>query len=373
MRISLIGPVFPYRGGISHYTASLARALQAAGHSLQLVSFRRQYPAWLYPGQTDKDPSAHPVKIEADFILDPLYPWTWLQAARRINTFKPQMVIFQWWTTFWGPPFAVLARLLKRRGAPVVWMIHNVLPHEQRPWDRSLARLALSTGNVFIVQTPRERERLLNLLPAAKIEICPHPTYEMLSQPRLPRTEACRRLELDPDRFWLLFFGFVRPYKGLHVLLQALGELSHSGVRPGLAIVGEFWQDKNAYLEEIERLQLVDQVRIEDRYMPDEEIPAWFSAVDCLVAPYLAGTQSGVAAVALAYGLPMIVTQKVAEGIAASNRHLVLATVPPGDPAALAEAIRQALQQPRLRLAAPEAVDSGWERMVDTLISCAAP
>jgi glycosyltransferase involved in cell wall biosynthesis len=365
MRISLVGPVFPYRGGISHYTASLARALQTAGHALQVVSFRRQYPAWLYPGQTDKDPSTHPIKTEAEYILDPLLPWTWAQAARCMNAFQPDLVVIQWWTTFWGLPFAVLARLINRRGTPVVWMVHNVLPHEQRPWDMALARLALSAGRAFIVQTQCERERLLNLLPAAKVSLCPHPAYEILSQAALPKLEARRRLGLDPDKFWLLFFGFVRPYKGLQTLLQALGDLRREGVQPGLAIVGEFWQDKSAYLAEIDRLQIGDQVRIEDRYTPDEDVALWFSAADCLAAPYLAGTQSGVAAIALAYGLPVIASQKVAEGIAPDDRGVVLAVVPPGASGALAAAIRQAIQQPPEQPTARRG--DGWRQMVQTL------
>ena len=142
MKISMIGPVYPYRGGIAHYTALLAQALLQSGHDLQMISFERQYPAFLYPGESDKDPSANAIHIPARYLLDPLYPWTWQRAVREIRAAGPQLVLFHWWSTFWGPAYAALSHTL-RRSTPVVFLIHNVFPHEIKPWDRGLASLAL--------------------------------------------------------------------------------------------------------------------------------------------------------------------------------------------------------------------------------------
>jgi glycosyltransferase involved in cell wall biosynthesis len=334
---------------------------------VQVVSFKRQYPAWLYPGETDRDPSADPLRTPAEFLLDPLYPWTWLAAVRSMRAFQPDLVVVQWWTTFWGPPFASLAWLLKRRKTPVAYLIHNVLPHEQRPWDRPLAWLALSQGDAFIVQTPREQERLQALLPDARTLACPLPAFDIAARPDLTPTQARLQLGLNPQDYWMLFFGFVRPYKGLHVLLQAMSRLKAAGRRPCLAIVGEFWHDRADYQAEIEQLQLESQVRIEDRYIPDEEIGPWFAAADCLVAPYTAGTQSGAVGVALVYGLPMIASQQVVEGIAPQHRSIVARAVPPGDAAALAEAIAAVMDAPHPGPPQPIPAADGWQALVRTL------
>lgn len=370
-KIILVGPVWPYRGGIAHYTTFLARALSAAGGLGGVVSFRRQYPSWLYPGQTDKDPSREPIKTPAEFLLDPLYPWTWARAVRRIAAAKPQLVVIQWWTTFWGMAFAALALALRLRGIPTVYVLHNVLPHEARPWDRLLARLALAQGWGFVAQTGRERERLLDLLPGARVFECSIPPYHALAESRIERTQARSRLGLADGEFTLLSFGFVRPYKGVHTLIEALGILHAQGKKPRLLQVGEFWQDKAEYLEQIERLGLAEQIRIEDRYIPDEEIGIWFSAADCLTAAYSAGTQSAAAGTAIAYGLPMIVSLTVAEGIAPEHRSLLAAITPPGDIQALAGAIGAVMDSPPPRLDVDASADD-WQRPAALMMEIAA-
>lgn len=367
MRITLIGPVYPYRGGIAHYTAQLANQFIAAGHETQVISFRRQYPAWLYPGKSDRDPSADPVAVCADYVLDPLYPWTWWQAGRAIAGFRPQGVVMQWWTTFWAPAFSALGGQLRRRGLPVIYLIHNVLPHEERVWDRGLARLALSRGTGFLVHTEREKERVLGLLPGAKVRISPIPIYDGLAQPALDKTEARRLLNLPLERPLLLAFGIVRPYKGLSVLLDALGKLHEGGQDFLLLIAGEFWDDKRKYLRQIEQLGLASHVRIEDRYLPDEEVNRIFAAADVLVAPYTGGTQSAVASWGLSAGLPLIVSDKVAEGIHERHRHLVTIT-PAGDHLKLAEAIVHYLKgQPQTELSENVREVSGWDGLLAAL------
>jgi glycosyltransferase involved in cell wall biosynthesis len=367
MKVTLIGPVYPYRGGIAHYTGMLARALDGAGHTMQVISFHRQYPTLLYPGKTDKDPSKKPLETKAEFLLDPLYPWTWRRTIQAVCSFSPEITIVQWWTTFWAPAFAYLAKRLKHNKLSSVYIIHNVMPHEQRPWDRFIARLALSNGDAFVVQTRRERERLQALLPNAQIYFCPLPTYHLLRAEESKRAQARRLLELPEEAFILLFFGFIRPYKGVQILLEALGKLRARGKMPTLVIAGEFWQDKQIYWAQIKRLGLQEQVRIEDRYIPDEEIGNWFTAADCLVAPYIGGTQSAAVSIALAYGLPMIVTQNVAEGISEENLSLLAAVVPPGDVNALAEAIDAAVDHPPQRQDPQHPETNGWERLVKTL------
>lgn len=334
MKVTIIGPVYPYRGGIAHYTSLLAQALSER-HQIQIVSFKRQYPAWLYPGKTDKDPSLSPLLVDALYILDPFYPWTWWQAIRAIENFQPDLVVCQWWTTFWAPAFAFISFWLRSKGIALVFLIHNVFPHEPKFWDRPLAHLALRTGETFIVQTTQEHERLLTLFPYASVVLCPHPVYDMFAAQRIPQAEARKHLDVSPNKPTVLFFGIVRPYKGLKYLIEALALLRDRGFTTQLIVAGEFWEDRKIYEAQISKLGLTEQVILDDRYIPNEELGLLFSAADLFVAPYIGGTQSGAVKMAVGFGLPVITTRSewLTEGSEMGQ------CVPPADSAALAQAI----------------------------------
>jgi glycosyltransferase involved in cell wall biosynthesis len=369
VKITLIGPVYPYRGGIAHYTSLLAQALRQAGHEVLVVSFRRQYPQWLYPGKSDRDPSQQAIQIEAEFILDPLSPFSWRQAYRRICAFAPRQVVINWWTTFWGPAFASLAGRLRKSGLPVTFLIHNVMPHEAKPWDRWLALRTLRAGSAFIIQTEGERQRLLDLLPQAQAILTPHPIYDMFTAQHQDPAIARQQLGLPAAGRVLLFFGIVRRYKGLSVLLQAMAQPVLASLQPLLLIAGEFWEDKSRYLEQAQALSLLKQLRIEDRYIPNEEIPVFFSAADLLVAPYTGGTQSGAVKMAMGFGLPAVVSQHLADEIMMSRSNESIFLAEPGDPASLARAISQALQSTGTPPTAASGED-GWSSMVKALEQC---
>lgn len=341
MRITLVGPVYPYRGGIAHYTTLLAQTLRDAQHALQMISFRRQYPAFLYPGETDRDTSQQPLKVAAEYLLDPLYPWTWFQAANTIARANPDLVIIMWWTTFWGPAYAVLSRLLRARGVRVLYLIHNVLPHEPRLWDRLLARLAMAPARQYIVQAEREAQRLRILLPKAKIIMSPHPVYDMFAGQTIPKERARQTLALAPDVPVLLFFGIVRPYKGLRYLLEALHLLRQDGQAPQLVIAGEFWEPESEYAALIDQWGLAQQVQIHNRYIANEDIPTFFGAADIFVAPYVDGTQSGSAKLALGFGLPMVLTRCVVDETLAKSSAVWVAEEQ--NAASLAQALNEAL------------------------------
>jgi glycosyltransferase involved in cell wall biosynthesis len=366
-RVTLVGPVHPYRGGIALHTALAAKALMERGYLVQVISFRRQYPAWLYPGATDKDQSSLAIKTSAEYLLDPISPGSWYRTASRIAESRPDLVAIQWWTTFWSLPYAVLTRLLKNKGCQVAYIIHNVLPHETRPWDRSLARLALSAAYSHIVHTDVEKQRLLSLLPGCKVQVTPLPVWNVFPAPRMTQAQARHHLSLPETGPILLFFGFVRPYKGLSILLQALGILRQQGVHPYLAITGEFWHDKQSYLDQIAQLGLEQQVRIEDRYIPNEELAVWFTAADVAVAPYIEGTtQSAVASLVLGFGLPLILSEQVARGVNPANMHRVMVT-PTGDAAALAQAIKEFLERTAAQPIPDQPVGDDWGEMVKIL------
>lgn len=368
MKTTLIGPVYPYRGGIAHYTTQLALALKSAGHICKVISFYRQYPSWLYPGGSDKDPSLTAVQVPAEFLLDPFNPWTWRQCCKRILDQNPDFVLLQWWTTYWTLPFSYLGHWCRRQGIPLGYLIHNVLPHEEKAWDRSLVKLALSTASGFIVQTKGEQERLMSLIPQANIKLAAHPAYTMLTSQRVDKIEARQRLGLPLDGKILLFFGIVRPYKGLKYLIEALSLLKSRGQTPTLLVAGDFWEDRAVYYEQVKAAGLSNQVILDDRYIPDEDAAVMFSAGDILVAPYIGGTQSGVAGIAIGFGMPMIVTEQIAAGIPDGDPEIIL-TIPPADAQSLADAIEKISERSTRNTSVQLSRQNDWGDMVATIES----
>ncbi|MFW5942701.1 MAG: glycosyltransferase family 4 protein [Chloroflexota bacterium] len=334
-RVCLIGPTYPYRGGIAHYTTLLAQQLRsAAKHDVLLISFSRQYPGWLFPGQDDRDPSARPLRTEAEYLLDPLNPLTWWRTWRRIRQWSPDLLVIPWWVPFWAPVWGILGRAVKRlRPTPrLIYICHNVLPHESRFLDSLALRWALAPGDGFLVHSQADGARLRTFFPEAPLRISPLPSYGPLLQERATNDN----LQL-PDVPLLLFCGFVRPYKGLDILLQALPEVLRCR-RVHLLVAGEFWQGEEPYRELVRELELEDSTTFENRYVPDDELAAYLDAADVVVLPYRHATQSAVVQLAFGRRRPVITTDVggLAEAVDHERTGLV---VPPEDPQALAQAI----------------------------------
>jgi len=369
MRFVLIGPVYPYRGGIAHYTTMLYRALCKREHDVLLVSFKRQYPRWLFPGQSDRDPSEKPLQVEeARYWIDSLNPLTWLTSFWRICRYRPDVVILQWWTVFWAPVWFVLGllnRLFLRR--PLVIICHNVLPHEAQWWDPWLARIVLRWGARFIVQSTEEQERLLALIPEAYVDVVPHPVYDMFADQRISKEEARQRLDLPPDALVLLFFGIVREYKGLQDILAVLPEIRDRLGSVILLVAGEFWDDKRPYLEMIERLGIGELVITEDRYIPNEEVALYFSAADLLVAPYRRVTGSGAVQMARGFGVPVITTAVGESARAVADERTESVMLLADSQTLAAEIIRFFVEEPRPRVTKEVNArkTSSWSNLVD--------
>jgi glycosyltransferase involved in cell wall biosynthesis len=372
MKFTVIGPVYPYRGGIAHYTAQLIKALSDANHMVFTVSYKRQYPKWLYPGKSDKDPSQSATHIGALYLLDPLNPITWYQTAKQIDKTKPDLVIIQWWTTFWAPAYAGLGAILRWKKIKVGYIIHNVFPHEQHFFDSWLSKLALSKGNVFLAQTEGEKQKLQKLLPRSEVVVSNLPTYTFLTTQQISKEEARIKIGFPLNRPLILFFGIVRAYKGLKYLIDsmALMKRENSENIPFLLVAGEIWEDKSLFQEQIERLDLKDCVQLDDRYIPDEEAAIIFSAADMLVAPYIDGTQSAAVGLALGFGLPLIVTEIVADGIAAEKKQNIQ-VVKAGDANAISQAIKKTISNPEKKLDTENNGEEDWKKLVIVLESLA--
>jgi glycosyltransferase involved in cell wall biosynthesis len=364
MRISLVGPVHPYRGGIAHYTTLLDRSLRARQHDVLLISFKRQYPRWLYPGRSDRDPSARPLVAEdARFWIDSLNPATWLITAWRICRYRPDVLVLQWWTVFWSPAWLVLTGLVRGfTRARIVIICHNVVPHDAPRWQAWLARLILPQAHELIVQSQEEERRLHELLPSAHSRVVPHPVYDMFAPDKMPLEEARRLLSLPANATVLLFFGHVRKYKGLSLVLDALPLIRAKWPDALLLVAGEFWEDKQPYENQIAELGLGEAVVMENRYIPNEEVARYFCAANVLVAPYVKVTGSGVMQMGAGFGLPIASTTDLAGG---SHEPGAMA----GGQAAerFAEAVIEALREPaagRATAGARSDGAAGWQALV---------
>lgn len=333
MKITLVGPVYPYRGGIAWYTTTQAARLLDAGHAVQVISFARQYPAFLYPGKSDRDPGLKNDRVAASFILDPLYPWTWLRAVDQIAAFGPDLVLIQWWTTFWGPAFYALGALLRRKGIKTLFVTHNVVPHDSGSIHKRISVAVLKQGWGCVTLSPKETARLAGLLPGMRVFASRLPEFE-LTAGAVDKNEARARLVLPPERPVLLFFGIVRPYKGLGVLLDALALLKTRGFTPLLVVAGEFWEGTARYEEQVARLGIGEQVRMENRWVPEAEMGVYYSAADAFVAPHVQGTQSGAIRAAMGYGLPVLASSQISQDLDAGSYPLFIH--PAGDAGALA-------------------------------------
>ena len=299
-RIMLVGPVLPFRGGIAQHTTMLLRAFSAKTDA-HAISFTRQYPKMIFPGASDRDPAfeGH-VEPSTDYLIDSINPLTWRAAMKRILAWKPDVVVLPWWQVYWAPLYSYLTRRLRSSGIPVVFLCHNVTEHESAAWKRALTRHVLAKGDGHVVQSRVDALHLHQLLPDAEPVMHLHPIYD-----QFPAAQGVLAPEHDLE---LLFFGFIRPYKGLDLLIEALALLP-STLDFRLTVAGESWQGSDETVAQIDRLGLSGRVELVDRYLTEEEVAEYFARAHALVLPYRSATGSGVLAIAHHYEKPVIVTR----------------------------------------------------------------
>ena len=335
MRITLLGPAWPFRGGIAHFQAALARGLAARGHDVSQVTFRRQYPEVLFPGRTQLDDGPPPADLPiAAQTMDSLNPLSWTRTARHVADHGAEVAVFMHWMPFFGPAFGVVARRLRKRGVRVLAVVHNAIPHERRPGDVPFTRFGLGASDGLVVMSDQVRDDVEALGLEAPVEQVAHPVYSGFGDPA-PSADARAALGLPADVPLFLFFGFIRRYKGLHVLLDAWAEVRRRVPEAELVVAGEFYADEATLRAQAAAL---DGVRLDADYIPDDRVGLYFSAASAVVQPYVSATQSGVAQIAFHFGTPVITTDVggLAEIVPDGEAGLV---VPPEDPAALADAL----------------------------------
>ena len=304
MKIVILGPAHPYRGGLASIMETMAREYQRRGDEVKVYTFSLQYPSLLFPGksQTVDAPAPHDLHIER--IVNTCNPLNWVAVGERLRKEAPDMILMKYWTPFMAPCFGTIARIARKNGkTKVVCQIDNVEPHEHHLTDKPFNRYYLGAVDGFIYMSEQVGGELKAYTSAPAI-FSPHPMFEHFGE-RVERTEACSKLGLDADNHYLLFFGLIRDYKGLDLLLEAFEKVDDKSLR--LLVAGEFYNDKEQYRALLDRLG--ERVVLHDHFIPDAEVAAYFSVADALVLPYRTATQSGVTQIAYNFSVPMVVTR----------------------------------------------------------------
>jgi glycosyltransferase involved in cell wall biosynthesis len=311
MKIALVGPTYPFRGGISHYTTLLYVHLKEK-HEVRFYTFNRQYPKILYPGDASYDSSRMRLS-NADAIpsVDWTDPFSWFKTASIITQWSPDLVIFPWWMWGWAIPFYTIGKIVSlKSSARILYICHNVVEHETSRGKRELSKFVLSIGDCFIVHCQQDYENLKKMFPNARIVVNCHPTYKVFNQNSISKKEARKKLGIaDEFKKILLFFGIVRPYKGLAYLIEAMPRIVNEMPDTFLLVVGEFWENKDRYLQRINEIGIEDNVKVIGRYIPNEDVGIFFSAADVVVLPYVSGTGSGIVQLAFGFHKPVIATK----------------------------------------------------------------
>lgn len=302
MRLAFLSAFPPYRGGISQFSTALVHELRKA-HEVEAYTFSRQYPGLLFPGSSQYD---HGVQddINALRTLDTIWPFSWRTTAHRMLTTGPEVAVLRYWMPFFAPSMGWVAGSLRQRGVKVLSIVDNALPHEPHFYDRPLTRWFLQRNDGLVAMTDAVQQDILGMVPGAKVELLAHPLYDHFGEP-VPTEEARHWLGLPKDARVLLFFGLIRDYKGLDLLIEAFGTLDPMY---HLVIAGEPYGSPEKYLEKVRSSPGKDRIHLHMRFIPDTDVPRFFSAADAVVLPYRSATQSGVTAIAYHFGLPVVAT-----------------------------------------------------------------
>ena len=370
MKVALLSSFYPLRGGISQFNASLLEGLGKCHNTTRAFSFSRQYPSLLFPGKTQYvTPDDEAVPVEADAILDTVNPFTWVKTARTIREWQPDLLVMKYWMSWFAPSLGWVAR---HAGCKTVVVLDNVIPHEPHWFDKPLTRWFLGGCTGFISMSESVERDLLSLRPEAPHKLLFHPLYTHFGE-KLPREDAIKALGLDPKRKTLLFFGLIREYKGLDILLEAFRSLPEDYQ---LIVAGEPYGSFEKYQQIIDSLPGKDRIRVFPDYIRDSEVKRFFSAADLAVLPYRSATQSGISAIAWHFGVPMVVTDVggLKETIGGRGTGIVASSP---DTETISAEIRRYFADPALQERCKTAIENekqrlSWERFSSELADFAA-
>lgn len=313
MKIVIIGPAHPLRGGLASYNERLAKQFHREGHDTSIYTFSLQYPSFLFPGTTQFSTEPAPKDLSIHIVINSINPFNWLKIGNRLKNEKPDLIVVRYWLPFMGPCLGtIIRRVKKNKHTKVVCIADNIIPHEKRMGDKPFTKYFVKPIDAFITMSEKVMEDLKLFAPGKPAKFVAHPLYDNFGE-KISREEARAKLGIDIHENILLFFGFIRKYKGLDILLDAMKILQPSGNSPlgdggKLLIAGEFYEDRKLYNEQIERLGIKDSLILHTDFIPDSEVKYYLCAADVVIQPYRNATQSGVTPLAYHFEKPMIVT-----------------------------------------------------------------
>lgn len=369
-KIIIIGSAYPLRGGgISTFNERLSRALNEAGHESIIYNFYLQYPGVFFPGKNQYTDEPGPEGLDIRIRINSVNPINWIRVGNEIRKLAPDLVIFRFWIPFMAPCFGTIARRIRKdKNIGVISIADNIVPHEARPGDRLLTNYFVKSMQGFITMSKTVEQSLLTFDREKPKILTPHPLYDNFGQ-AVERDFALKKLNLDKAHKHLLFFGFIRDYKGLDILLEAMTDERIRKMPLKLIVAGEFYAKPEPYLEFIEKNQLADKVVLFNDYIPNQEVPLYFSACNLVVQPYKSATQSGVTQVAMHFNKPIITTN--VGGLADMVSDGVVGYVVEPGKKALADAIGRAFEEGKLdefeQNMKVEKLKFSWDNMVGSI------
>jgi glycosyltransferase involved in cell wall biosynthesis len=378
MKIIIAGTAFPMRGGIAQYNSLMYKYFSEAD-DVKVYSFKRQYPEFLFPGKTQFEQGEPAVKIPDEknvICIDSINPLNWLSAGKKIAAENPDLLIFKYWIPYFGPCFAVISYIVKKfskKDTKVLYICDNVIPHEKRIGDKFFTKLAFSQGDYFVVMSKTVEEDLKLFSKGKPYKLIPHPVYNIFGD-KVEKSEAKDfilkeyGINLQNEKV-ILFFGYIRKYKGLNYLIDAMPEILKK-VKLKLLVVGEYYGDEEKYREQIRSLGLEDDIKVVSDFVPDLNVKYFFSASDVVVLPYSDATQSGIIQIAYHYDKPVIATDVggLAEVVRNNETGLI---IEPKSPSAIAKAVidfyEKGLEEKFTINAKEEKKKYTWEKFVDSV------
>lgn len=307
-RIVILGSAYPLRGGLAAFNERLATEFVKEGHEVMIYTFSLQYPSFLFPGKTQYSSDPAPSDLSILVKVNSINPLNWLKVGKEIKKLQADILIIKFWLPFMAPCFGTIARIVRsNKKTKVLSILDNVIPHEKRMFDKTLIGFFVNAVDGFIAMSQQVLNDLKLFTTTKPAVIIPHPVYDNFGD-KVSREEACIRLQLDPQIKYILFFGFIRKYKGLDLLLEAMANEKLRNKKIKLLIAGEFYEDAAPYLELIEKLDLKDKLIQATDFIADNEVKYYFSAADLVAQPYRSATQSGISQIAYHFEKPMVVT-----------------------------------------------------------------
>ncbi len=368
-KIVIIGSAYPLRGGLATYNERLARAFIQKGFDVTIETFSLQYPSFLFPGKTQYSESPSPADLHINISVNSINPFNWLKVGQKIRKQNPDIVIIKFWMPFMAPCFGKIARIIrKNKHTKVISIIDNIIPHEKRKGDRLLANYFVKTVDGFVAMS-RSVLNDLETFDKNKPKIfCPHPLYDNFGG-IIEKNTAKQKLGLDVNSKYILFFGFIRDYKGLDLLLEAMPKCIEADNSIRLLVAGEFYSDSKPFFELIKKHKLENYVLMHNDFIPDEKVADYFCASDIVVQPYKDATQSGVTQIAYHFNKPMIVTNVggLAEIIPDGKVGYVVKPVVSEIAAAIVKFYKENREEEFSKNAAIEKLKYSWDKMVEAV------